>query len=170
MHTSVSLQLADRTLTFPRGVVEDVLVKVDKLILPTYFIILDMEEDKYVPIILRRSFLATCRTVIDVQKRELIMKVQDQEITFNFFKAMKFPNNETGEECFRLDVIDSIIQNTYAMKLSTDKLESCITNMTGRELNDKILECINYLDEASRSDRHHKQKSWNYRKRSESWN
>ena len=59
MPTSVSLQLADRTLAFPRGVVEDVLVKVDKLILPTYFIILDMEEDKDVPIILGRQFLAT---------------------------------------------------------------------------------------------------------------
>ena len=43
MPTSVSLQLADRTLAFPRGVVEDVLVKVDKLILPADFIILDME-------------------------------------------------------------------------------------------------------------------------------
>ena len=59
MSTSVSLQLADRTLAFPRGVVEDVLVKVDKLILPADFIILDMEEDKDVPIILGRPFLAT---------------------------------------------------------------------------------------------------------------
>ena len=66
MPTSVSLQLADRTLAFPRGVVEDVLVKVDKLILPADFIIIDMEEDKKVPIILRRPFLATGRTVIDV--------------------------------------------------------------------------------------------------------
>ena len=68
MPNSVSLQLADRTLAFPRGVVEDVLVKVYKLILPTYFIILDMDEEKDVPIILGRQFLATCRTVIDVQK------------------------------------------------------------------------------------------------------
>ena len=58
MPTSVSLQLTDRTLAFPRGVIEDVLVKVDKLLLPTDFIILDMDEDKDVPIILGRPFLA----------------------------------------------------------------------------------------------------------------
>ena len=59
MPTSVSLQLADRTLAFPRGVVENVLGKVDKLILPVDFIILDMEENKDLPIILGRPFLAT---------------------------------------------------------------------------------------------------------------
>ena len=68
MPTSVSLQLTDRTLAFPRGVVEDVLVEVEKLILPVDFIILDMEKDKDVPIILERLFLAIGRTVIDVKK------------------------------------------------------------------------------------------------------
>ena len=122
MPTSVSLQLADRTLAFPRGVVEDVLVKVDKLILPADFIILDMEEYKDVPIILGRPFLATGRTVIDVQKGELTIKVQDQEVTFNVFKAMKFPSDEKEEECFRIDVVDSIIQDTDTIPI--DKLEA----------------------------------------------
>ena len=48
----VSLQLADRCITYPRGIVEDVLVKVDKFILPVDFIVLDMEEDHAIPIIL----------------------------------------------------------------------------------------------------------------------
>ena len=47
--------------------IKDVLEKVDKFIFPTYFIILDMEEDKEVPIILGRPFLATGRAMIDVQ-------------------------------------------------------------------------------------------------------
>ncbi|XP_022871419.1 uncharacterized protein LOC111390593 [Olea europaea var. sylvestris] len=64
--TTVTLQLADRSLTHPRGIIEDVLVKVDKLIFPADFLILDMEEDKDVPIILGRPFLATARTLIDV--------------------------------------------------------------------------------------------------------
>ena len=142
--TSVSLQLADRTLAFPKRVVEDVLVKVDKLILPADFIILDMDEDKDVPIILGRPFLATGRTVIDVQKGELTMKVQDQEVTFNVFKAMKFPSEEKEEECFRIDVVDSIIHDTNTAP--ADKLEACITIMTETELDVEILECINYLD------------------------
>ena len=57
--TIVTLQLADRSLKHPRGVIEDVLVKVDRFIFPVDFIVLDMEEDCEIPIILGRSFLAT---------------------------------------------------------------------------------------------------------------
>ena len=44
--------------------IEDVLVKVDKFIFPADFIVLDMEEDKEIPIILGRPFLATGRVMI----------------------------------------------------------------------------------------------------------
>ena len=64
--TTVTLQLADRSLKHPRGVIEDVLVKVDKFIFPADFIVLDMEEDKEIPIILGRPFLAIGRAMIDV--------------------------------------------------------------------------------------------------------
>ena len=73
--TTVTLQLADRTLKHLRWVIEDVLVKVDKFIFPADFIVLDMEEDKEIPIILGRSFLTTGRAMIDVQKGELKMRV-----------------------------------------------------------------------------------------------
>ena len=63
--------MADRSLKHPRGVIEDVLVKVDKFIFPADFIVLDMEEDKEIPIILGRPFLVTGRVMIDVQKGEL---------------------------------------------------------------------------------------------------
>ena len=42
--TIVTLQLEDRSLKHPRGIIEDVLVKVDKFIFPTNFIVLDIEE------------------------------------------------------------------------------------------------------------------------------
>lgn len=50
---------------------------------------LDMEEDPEIPIILKRPFLATDMTLIDMQKCELTMRVQDQNITFIVFKTMK---------------------------------------------------------------------------------
>ena len=50
--TSISLQMADRSIAFPRGILEDVLVKFDKFIFPVDFVVLDIEEDKEVPIIL----------------------------------------------------------------------------------------------------------------------
>ncbi|KAL5569688.1 hypothetical protein UlMin_026263 [Ulmus minor] len=66
--TTVSLQLADRSIKHPRGIIEDVLVKVDKFIFPADFIVLDMEEDQEIPLILGRPFLATGRTLIDVHQ------------------------------------------------------------------------------------------------------
>ena len=60
--------------------IEDVLVKVDKFISPTDFVLLDMEEDKAILIILRTPFLETGRPMIDVQKRELKLRVQDDEV------------------------------------------------------------------------------------------
>ncbi|XP_063947575.1 uncharacterized protein LOC135152049 [Daucus carota subsp. sativus] len=104
--TNMHLQLADRSITYPRGIVEDVLVKVDKLIFPTDFVILDFEEDKKIPIILGRPFLATGQTLIDVQKGELTMRVQDQRVTFKVFNAMKFPTDE--EECFKVEPLEAV--------------------------------------------------------------
>ncbi|XP_062093559.1 uncharacterized protein LOC133799572 [Humulus lupulus] len=69
--TTCTLQLADRSMVHPEGKIEDVLVQVDKFIFPADFIILDYEEDRDVPIILGRPFLATKRTLIDVEKGEL---------------------------------------------------------------------------------------------------
>ena len=77
--TIVTLQLANRSLTHPRGIIEDVLVKVDKFIFLADFIILDMQEDKEVPIILGRLFLATGRAMIGVQKGELRLRVQEED-------------------------------------------------------------------------------------------
>ena len=50
--TTLSLQMVDRSLTYPKGIIEDVLVKVNKFIFPMDFVVLDMEEDKAAPIIL----------------------------------------------------------------------------------------------------------------------
>ena len=56
---TITPQLVDRSLTHPLSIIEDVLVKVNKFIFSTYFIVHDIEEDKEVPIILGRPFLAT---------------------------------------------------------------------------------------------------------------
>ena len=76
--TTVTLQLEDRSLTHSCSIIEDVLVKVDKFIFHADFIILDMQEDKEVPIVLGRPFLATGRAMIDVQKGELRLRVQEE--------------------------------------------------------------------------------------------
>ncbi|KAL5563684.1 hypothetical protein UlMin_033431 [Ulmus minor] len=109
--TTVSLQLADRSIAQPEGKIEDVLVKVDKFIFPVDFIILDFEADMEVPIILGRPFLATGCALIDVHNGELTMRVQDEKVTFNVFQAMKFPNEV--EECSALSLVDSLVSEKF---------------------------------------------------------
>ncbi|XP_038880526.1 uncharacterized protein LOC120072190 [Benincasa hispida] len=92
--TSVTLQLADRTIKYPEGKIEDVLVKVDNLIFLADFIILDYEADREVPIILGRPFLSTGKVLIDVHKGELTMRVDNEEVKFNVLNALKFPDSD----------------------------------------------------------------------------
>ncbi|XP_075483715.1 uncharacterized protein LOC142523869 [Primulina tabacum] len=72
--TKMSLQLADRSVKYPRGVIEDVLVKVGKFIVSTDFVVLDMEEDKETPLILGRPFLTTRKVMIDVKEEKLRLR------------------------------------------------------------------------------------------------
>ena len=87
--TTITLQSADRPVVLPEGKIEDVLVKVNRFILPADFIILNYEVDKDVPIILGRPFLSTGRMLIDIHKGEITMRVNGQEVIFNVFMALK---------------------------------------------------------------------------------
>ncbi|XP_070004217.1 uncharacterized protein [Nicotiana sylvestris] len=90
---TITLQLADRSLVMPEGIIEDVLVRVGKFILPADFIVLDYEVDEEVPIILGRPLLATIGAIIDVRAGKLKMRVDDEEVTFNMYKALKLPKH-----------------------------------------------------------------------------
>ena len=100
--TTISLQLADRSYQHPRGIIENVLVKVGKFVLPADFVILDIEEDESVPIILGRPFLATGKAQINVQEGELKLRVQGDEFTFHVFQPMKHPDNNPNEDISEL--------------------------------------------------------------------
>ncbi|XP_016178390.1 uncharacterized protein LOC107620781 [Arachis ipaensis] len=65
--TEMSLELVDRSLVIPKGVIENLLVRVGKFIFPADFVILDLGEEGNDSIILGRPFLATARAIIDVE-------------------------------------------------------------------------------------------------------
>ncbi|XP_076902974.1 uncharacterized protein LOC143557896 [Bidens hawaiensis] len=73
--TRMSIQLADRSVKYPRGIVENMLMKINKFVFPVDFVILDMDEDKNVPLILGRPFLVTARALIDVCTSRLTLRV-----------------------------------------------------------------------------------------------
>ena len=66
--TAMALQMADRTLAHPKGILENVLIKVRKFIFPMDLVVIDIVEDKQVPLLLGRPFLATGAALIDVKK------------------------------------------------------------------------------------------------------
>ncbi|XP_061357374.1 uncharacterized protein LOC133301714 [Gastrolobium bilobum] len=102
--TTVTLQLADRSITYPEGKIENVLVRVDKFIFPADFNVLDFEADREVPLLLGRPFLATGRTFIDVEKGALTMRVNNEQITFNVLNALKYLSQK--EECAAIEDAD----------------------------------------------------------------
>ncbi|XP_024033498.1 uncharacterized protein LOC112095624 [Citrus clementina] len=123
------MQLADRSHAYPKGKIEDVLVKINKFIVPVDFIVLDFEADKEVLIILGRPFLATGKTLIDVQKGELTMRVNDQQVTFNVLEAMKNPDE--AEDCNFLSVVDLAV---------ADRINRCCSNVVNEVATFKRIE------------------------------
>ncbi|XP_057745035.1 uncharacterized protein LOC130962896 [Arachis stenosperma] len=77
----MSLELVDKSIVYPRGVIENLLVKVDKFIYPADFVVLDSDEDDGDSIILERPFLATARAIIDVEEGELTLRMHDKSVT-----------------------------------------------------------------------------------------
>ncbi|GKA52286.1 hypothetical protein Tco_0745482 [Tanacetum coccineum] len=71
-YTKLTVELADRTMKYPKGIVENVLVGIGKFVFPVDFIILDIPEDVKVPLILRRPFFSTAHAKIDVFKRKIV--------------------------------------------------------------------------------------------------
>ena len=73
--TRMSLQLADRSIRYPAGVLLDVPIKVGELVVLADFVVDEMEEDPQVPIILGRPFLATTGAMIDVKNGKISLSV-----------------------------------------------------------------------------------------------
>ncbi|KAK8662888.1 hypothetical protein V6N13_024774 [Hibiscus sabdariffa] len=99
----VMLQLADRSYVQPEGKIEDILVRVDKFIFPVDFLILDCEADEHALIILGRPFLATSRMLIDFEKGELVLRVDEEQVKINVFSV---PGQQQVEECKALAAIE----------------------------------------------------------------
>ena len=100
--TTISLQLANKSYQHPQGIIENVLIKVGKFIIPADFVTLEMKEDDTIPIILGRPFLAMGKAQINAQEGELKLRVQGDEVTFHVFQPMKHPYDDPNEDISKL--------------------------------------------------------------------
>ncbi|GKA17758.1 reverse transcriptase domain-containing protein [Tanacetum coccineum] len=109
----MTLELADRPITRPKGLSEDVFVKVGKFHFPTDFVVVYFEADPWVPLILGRSFLRTGRALIDVYERELILKNGDERLIFH---VDKHPQKHAND-LISFETSDSLLEE-FADELS----------------------------------------------------
>ncbi|RDY04014.1 hypothetical protein CR513_12326, partial [Mucuna pruriens] len=121
--TSVVIQLANRSVVQPVGILKDVLVQVNGLIFPTDFYVLDMEDamfGKGSTLILGWPFLMTVRTKIDVYAGTLSMEFGDNLVQLNIFEAMKhLPKDHSF--C-NIDMIEKLVEKFTQLDSGSDNM------------------------------------------------
>ncbi|GKC35910.1 DNA-directed DNA polymerase [Tanacetum coccineum] len=132
--TRMSLELADRSIQYPRGIAKNVLIKIDKFVLPINFVILDMREDSKILIILVRPFLATTRAMIDVFNKKITLKVGNKEVIFDADQSIKRPPAE-GDECYGINFLDTTIHSKAQELLEDDQLDSFLVSNLEESIN-----------------------------------
>jgi hypothetical protein len=144
--TTVVLQLADRSVKKPRGIVEDVIIRVDKFYFPVDFIVLDTEPvpdpTKLIPVILGRPFLATANACINCRTGEMEVTFGNMKVKLNIFNAFQHPSDT--EECFFVDKIEETIEDTLPHFLINDPLEACLSHFDVKDFNTE-----QYVDEVN---------------------
>ncbi|XP_065879878.1 uncharacterized protein [Euphorbia lathyris] len=126
--TNMVLQLADQTTKRPYGIIEDILVKVDKFIFPTDFVILDFAYDVNCPLIFGRPFMNTGRALVDVSEGKVVLRIGDDKIEFDMNQVMKYPMEDFA--CMKLDLIEECVNDIV-------KKEEIIEPIMSEELEDK---------------------------------
>ncbi|KAK5775775.1 hypothetical protein PVK06_043715 [Gossypium arboreum] len=143
--TRMSIQLADKTIRFPRGIIEDLLVKIDKFIFPVDFIVLDIEEDNNTPLILGRPFLATAKTIIDVGTGELKLRVGDETLSLQAHNSDNTSKIE-GDRLNRSLKTDHMIQPTL-QEISLKKVHEPLSNNSRGSIHEERRLQVEELDE-----------------------
>ena len=134
--TSITLSLADRSVKIPRGIIEDVLVQVDNFYYPVDFIVLDtnpiVKETNYIPILLRRSFLATSNAIINGRNGLMQLTFGNMTLELNIFymsKKLITPEKEEGPK--EVCIIDTLVEEHCNQKMQ-DKLNESLGDLGER--------------------------------------
>ncbi|XP_074315231.1 uncharacterized protein LOC141651416 [Silene latifolia] len=144
--TNMTLQLADRPVKHPLGVLEDVPVKVGKCLIPADFIVLDILEDSHTPIILGRPFLAIGGVLIDVRDGRLTFRIEGDKVEFNLPNMVKGP--QFNQAC-TVEVIEEVveavvkeeseIEEAFQISLHDEEMKE------DHEVNDELLKKVERL-------------------------
>ncbi|KAL4329614.1 hypothetical protein AHAS_Ahas13G0317700 [Arachis hypogaea] len=120
----ISLELVDKSTVYPRGMIENLLVKVDNFIYPADFVVLDSDGDDGDSIILGRPFLATARAIIDIEQGELTLRMHDKSVTLKVLPEAQFSNRRRDSM-----EIDKVIHNNIPRQKIVQKDEKVQENI-----------------------------------------
>ena len=128
--TNITLQLADRSMKIPRGIVKDVLVQVDKFYFPVDFVVLDTQpmvnQGTQFLVILSRPFLATANAIIQCRGGVMTLSFGNMTVNLNIFNVIKEIGDE--EDVYEVNMIDSVVQNYVDNVSYDDPLMSCLVS------------------------------------------
>ncbi|XP_010545189.1 PREDICTED: uncharacterized protein LOC104817636 [Tarenaya hassleriana] len=102
----MALQLADRSIKYPLGILEDVPLKVGDYYVPVDFVVLDMDEDAKTPFILGRPFLNTADVIVHVRAGRLTLKIGDETVEFTLDQNFKQPS--TIDSICYIDLMEAL--------------------------------------------------------------
>ncbi|GJY48385.1 reverse transcriptase domain-containing protein [Tanacetum coccineum] len=137
--TRMSLELTDKSIQYPRGIIVNVLIKVEKFVLPIDFVILDMPGDSRVPLILGRPFLATARAMIDMFNKKITLRVGDDEVIFDVDQSIKIPPAK-DDKCYGVDDLDDKINVEAQELLASDKSDTFLLKGLEKSIDQSDLE------------------------------
>ena len=128
--TSIILQLADRSMKIPRGIIEDVLIQIDKFYYPVDFIVIDTQHvhdpKKHTPVILGRPFLATADALINCRNGNMQLSFGNMTMELNIFNVTKQPQEE--DEFVEANMIEELVEDSFISNHNDDPLEACLTH------------------------------------------
>ena len=156
--TIVILQLADRSIKKPIGIIEDVITKVDKFFFPVDFIVLDTKPvphpERLIPVILGRPFLATANACINCWTGVMEISFGNMKVRLNIFNT--FQHILDHNECFFVDHIEDYVKDSFPSLLADDPLEACLAHFGFEDFNTDLYieEVHDLLETAASADFH----------------
>jgi hypothetical protein len=131
--TLVTLQLADRSVKVPRGIIENFMIKVDKFYYPVDFIVLDTEPvinvEIQIPVILGRPFLATANALINCRTGVMKMFFENMTVELNIFDISRHPFEYEGVRS--VWNIEELVEETVHESSSEGPLGKCLAACGG---------------------------------------
>ena len=126
--TNITLQLADRSVKIPRGIVKDVLVRVDKFYFLVDFVVLDTQlvvnQGTQFPVIIGRPFLATANAIMHYKGGLMTLSFGNMTVNLNIFNVIKGMGDD--EDVCEVNMVDSMVQKYLDNVSYDDPLMSCL--------------------------------------------